>query len=143
RPADAASLAGGASFLQAGGTVLQLEALLLGSEEYFQKRGGGTVNGFLTAVYQDLFQQPPDDAGGRYWQQRLAGGEWGSAVALALASSPAARQQEVDRFYRGLVRRPAEPAGASYWMNVLLQGAPDAALVTALVISQEYSARLP
>jgi hypothetical protein len=142
RPADAASLAAGASFLGAGGTVAQLEALLLGSEEYFQKRGGGTVNGFLTAVYQDLFHQGPDAAGAQYWQQVLANGAPRSAVALTLLGSTAADRQALDDQYNRLVRRPIEAGGRDYWTQDLQQGVPLTAVITALVASGEYFDRL-
>src|ERR1700676_2537914 len=38
----------------------QIEAQILGSNEYLQSRGGGTNAGWLSAVYQDLLQRPWD-----------------------------------------------------------------------------------
>ena len=40
-------------FFSAGGTVEQFIAILAGSQEYFQNRGGASNNGFLSALFQD------------------------------------------------------------------------------------------
>src|SRR5207302_6680064 len=60
RSADPAGLGGGVSFLMNGGSIEQLEAILIGSTEYFQTRAGGTNDGFLNALYEDVLHRPID-----------------------------------------------------------------------------------
>jgi hypothetical protein len=54
RPADAAGLAGWTNYLRDGNTNLDLASQLLASDEYYQVQGGGTNQGFLTALYEDV-----------------------------------------------------------------------------------------
>jgi hypothetical protein len=51
------------NFLAQGGTQLRLEANIVGSDEYFITRGGGTVNGYLQTLYQDVLNRPIDPIG--------------------------------------------------------------------------------
>jgi len=59
RPADASGQQAGALFLEAGGSQIELRALLYGSPEYYQK-AGGTNSGFLAALFQDVIGQALD-----------------------------------------------------------------------------------
>ena len=75
RQADAAGLTSNVNFLVAGGTIEQMQANLLGSPEYFTSQGGGTNQGFLTALYQDLLNRSVDAAA-----QALYGGALNAGV---------------------------------------------------------------
>src|SRR3954452_20516155 len=55
RAPDAIGLIAGVQFLTNVGTDEQLAAVLTASPEYFVARGGGTVDGFLAALYEDIF----------------------------------------------------------------------------------------
>src|SRR5262249_20143425 len=46
--------------LTSGGTQEQVAALVISSQEYFNKGGNTTVQGFLNNVYQDVLQRPAD-----------------------------------------------------------------------------------
>src|SRR5205823_2438641 len=74
RPADSVGLANWTAFLGDGHTTTDLEAQLLASSEYFQTRGGGTNQGWITAVYQDVLGRTPDSGGLAGWTQALSGG---------------------------------------------------------------------
>ena len=45
------------NLLGRGATSEQLEASFLGSEEYFLRRGGGSITGWLTATYRDTLNR--------------------------------------------------------------------------------------
>src|SRR5262249_31775585 len=60
RPVDQPGLNSALQFLAAGNTFDQLRAILIGSDEYFVTRGGGTVSGFLNAMFQDVLGRPID-----------------------------------------------------------------------------------
>src|SRR6478736_4837048 len=53
RPATPGEVSFGAGFLQQGGTDSQLRGLILAGQEYFT-HAGGTNEGFLTKLFQDL-----------------------------------------------------------------------------------------
>src|SRR5207302_911227 len=84
RAADALGLVGLVNFLAAGGTIEQEKAILLGSAEYYTNRGGGTNNGFLTALYQDVLERTIDTAGQNFFNQELALGFSRTTVATQL-----------------------------------------------------------
>src|SRR5262249_25496206 len=75
-------------FLAQGGRVDQLQSILLGSLEYFQRRGGGSNAGFLAALYQDVLGRPIDLFGAQSLTRVLASGVPRTAVAAALIGSP-------------------------------------------------------
>jgi hypothetical protein len=74
RPVDPVGLNTWVPFLAQGGTPLQLEARILGSQEYIARRGGGTGFGFLQALFQDVLGRPPDTAGLASFSQALVFG---------------------------------------------------------------------
>src|SRR5205823_13663913 len=62
RQADAAGLSSFVAALATGSTVNQVKVSLLSSEEYFD-RAGGTANGFLNRLYQDVLGRALDANG--------------------------------------------------------------------------------
>src|SRR5438552_1142861 len=74
RGADPSGLATYTGLLATGSTAEQVAAILAGSDEYFQTRGGGTNNGFLSALYQDAVQRAIDPTGQAGFTQLLNAG---------------------------------------------------------------------
>src|SRR5439155_17415953 len=62
RNADPSGLATFVTFMRAGGTLDQVSSILTSSAEYVQVRGGGTKNGFVTAVYTDTLNRTPSSS---------------------------------------------------------------------------------
>src|SRR5207247_9965982 len=73
-PADPAGLNTWLNLLSQGGSLLQVEAGILGSDEYLTTRGGGTVNGFLQALFEDTLHRPIDATGSQAFTQALTVG---------------------------------------------------------------------
>src|SRR5262249_54031083 len=71
---DASGLNTYTTLLAQGGNLTEVEAALIGSQEYFVVRGGGTIKGFLQAVYSDTLNRAPDAAGGAGFTQQLNAG---------------------------------------------------------------------
>src|SRR5262249_10589435 len=67
RAADPSGLNTWVHYLAQGGTAEQLRALLLGSDEYFSRFGGGSNSGYLAALYQDALQRSLDATGAAGW----------------------------------------------------------------------------
>ncbi len=143
RSADADGLAFWMAFLANGGTPLQVEAMILGSAEYFQVRGGSANQDFVDAIYHDVLGRSPDSAGDQFFGQYLANG--GSRVELAdiVLNSPEDEIVRVKGYYQQFLRRALEPAGQAYWVNLLTQGEPDEMVVAGIVGSDEYFERFP
>jgi hypothetical protein len=142
READPAGLDGLTALLAPGGTAKTAEAALLGSEEYFATRSGGTDAGFLTALYGDLLGRAPDDAGAALYGSLLQNGTPRSAVADLVLHSPEADQVLVRGIYRELLHREADPDGLNFWVGLLGQGVGEEVVRARFVASDEYAARL-
>jgi hypothetical protein len=85
RDADEAGLRFWVAFLGSGGTADGLRARLLASDEYFGRHGG--ADGFVAALYHDLFGREADAAGWQYWRQQLQAGRSADAVVAAFLAS--------------------------------------------------------
>ena len=103
RGADPGGLNGFVNYLGAGGTIKQVAAILLASPEYLQVRGGGTVNGFLQAIYQDVLSRAPDAFGLSAFTSALNAGVTRLQVAQLVLDSPEATNLEVNLCNRVLL----------------------------------------
>jgi uncharacterized protein GlcG (DUF336 family) len=128
--------------LNAGGTVEQVSANVLGSSEYYQVRGGGTPGGFLDALYADLVGHPADPTTRGELSRALAHGLSRTVVAGAVLNSPAHQQQIVEGIYERFLHRPADPQGLSGGAAFLRHGGHDEAFAAGIIGSDEYFGRL-
>src|SRR5437588_11443550 len=72
RGADPQGLAGSVAFLEGGGTVEQLAAILVTSPEYASLHGISTNDGFLDALYADTLRRAVDPMGRKGWDTAFA-----------------------------------------------------------------------
>jgi uncharacterized protein GlcG (DUF336 family) len=141
RPADPAGAAAFGAAVTAGQPVESFEAALLGSAEYFQRPGGGTDDGFITALYADLLGRPADVGARAALDGLLAGGVSRTQVAAGVLASDEYLGDLVNGFYQDFLGRPADAAGLAAFTHYLRQGGHDEAVVAALIGSDEYFAR--
>ena len=118
-----------------------MEAILIGSTEYFSNRGAGTANGFLQSVYSDVLRRPIDPGGAQAWGQALTNGVTRTAVAAAILASRESDQIEVQDLYALVLHRAADTSGLNTFTNALQQGMTNELLLTILAASGEYFAR--
>jgi streptogramin lyase len=137
RAADQAGLDGFLSFLGNGGSIEQVEAAILGSAEYYQMHGG-TNDGFLSAVYQDVLNRSLDANGAQSWGTQLASGTSTGAVAGSILTSLEAETDEVQSDFNQFLHRSADPAGLNGFTTALQQGASNEVVIAAMVGSDEY-----
>jgi hypothetical protein len=104
RPADPTGLAGWTGFLADDHSNLDLAAQLIGSAEYFQIQGGGTVVGFLNAVYQDVLCRPISPGEQAFWLDELSD-EGPVEVAEDILESDEARDLQVQHAFSSYLRR--------------------------------------
>jgi uncharacterized protein (TIGR03118 family) len=140
RLADAFGLNLYVGFLGSGGTAEQLEAVLIGSNEYLANRGNGTIDGFLSAAYQDILSRP-SDSGTQFWKQALANGATRTGVAGGILVSLESDHDEVQAMYRQLLGRTADQNGLAFFTNFLQQGGTNETAMAMIIASDEYFAR--
>jgi hypothetical protein len=138
RPADPAGRMWWIDRLARGTTYVQATAQILASNEYFQRHGGGTDDGWLSAVYSDVLAGRPVDVDGlAFWDGQLATRSR-SSIALALVSSTEGLGDRVQNLYQRYLHRAADAGGAAYWASVIQGGGNDDQVVAALLVSNEY-----
>jgi hypothetical protein len=140
RPPDAAGLAAFVNYLGAGGTIGDVKALILSSDEYFLGKGGGTNAGWLAAMYQDILGRPPDPVGLQFFGGLLNSGASRLAVALMIVKSQESNTILVNGFYQTYLNRPADPFGLNTFVNALDAGVHEQDIVAIIMGSDEYFA---
>jgi hypothetical protein len=142
RAADPLSLNAVIAFLAAGGTVEQVAARLAGSQEYFDTRAAGSVDGFLDSLYQDVLQRGVDPGAQAAFGQAIAAGVSRVQLAAFVLGSMEYEQDLVQRCYRHYLGRSADASGLGFSVNALQIGVRDEQILAAIVGSDEYFARL-
>jgi hypothetical protein len=141
RSADSTGLTNFTNFLGASGTDEQVAVLLAASGEYFTNRGGGTNDGFLTALYQDALNRAVDPTGLAAWEQALANGTTRQQVATAIFGSGEYDTDLVQNYYQTYLGRSADSAGLNGFVTALQNGARNESVILDIMTSQEYYVR--
>jgi hypothetical protein len=141
RDVDPLGLQTGLQFLSTG-TAEQLQARLLGSQEYYLRFGGGTDLGFMSALYQDALGRAIDPLGARDIPLLLAHGFSRASVAIIVLGSPESDAREVQASYQEFLHRAADPMSLDVFSQALQAGLPNELLISVLVGSDEYFARV-
>jgi hypothetical protein len=140
RHVDTATQAAAALYLAGGGSPVQLEAIVLGSDEYYQLHGG-TDAGFLAGLGKDVLSGSLDPAGLALFQAELAAGTPRYVVALQVMGAPQAAVAEANRLYQEVLGRPASGPELLFPAMYIL-GGNETEVLLALLLSEEY-AKLP
>ena len=119
RGADTGGLNAFVNYLAMGGTIKQVEVIMLSSDEYFQTQGGGTNTGFLQAVYRDVLNRPPDAGGLQAFLQALNNGLSRRQVAEIILDSPEGTTVLVTNMYQKFLNRNPDPTGLSSFVAAI------------------------
>ena len=139
READATGLASWTQYLDQGGTAESLQALILGSGEYFTRIAGGTVDGFLQALYSDVLHRAPDAAGLQGWGELMEDEDaTPTDIAAAVMRSLESDIDEVQGLYQRFLHRGADPLGLLAFTNALQQGVTNEVAAMVMLGSAEY-----
>ena len=141
RSAEPAGREGWVQFLAQGGTKDQLQAHLLGSEEYFL-RAGGTNGGFLSTAYELLLKRSIEQAGAQAWEAVLQNGVSRQGVAAAILSSAEENSRTVQAFFELYLRRPVDDAALDAFIDAMQNGMSDELALAVILGSEEYFSRL-
>src|SRR5438132_373188 len=139
READATGLASWTQYLDQGGTAESLQALILGSGEYFTRIAGGTVDGFLQALYSDVLHRAPDAAGLQGWGELMEDEDaMPTDIAAAVMRSLESDIDEVQGLYQRFLHRGPDPLGLLAFTNALQQGVTNEVAAMVMLGSTEY-----
>jgi hypothetical protein len=142
RNADPFGLSSFTGMLLAGATVEQVEAIIVGSPEYYATRGGGTDEGFLNAVYNDVLNRNIDPTGNAVDLLLLEQFTPRSTVAGLVLNSLEGRQVLVTSYYQTFLRRGPDTGGLNFFTDLLLSGVRDEQVIAMIVGSEEYLGKL-
>jgi Domain of unknown function (DUF4214)/Divergent InlB B-repeat domain len=112
-----------------------VESQILGSSEYFANRGGGTDDGFVGALFQDLLGRPPAAAELTAFKTLLAQGTPRPQLALNVLQSKEGRTKFVQGYFQPLLGRSPTPAEIDSLVTRTGQ-----AILVAILASDEYFA---
>jgi choline dehydrogenase-like flavoprotein len=128
---------GASEFRGAGGPSLQ--ALILGSGEYFTRIAGGTVDGFLQALYGDVLHRAPDAAGLQGWGELLEDEDaTPTDIAAAVMNSLESDIDEVQGLYQRFLHRGADSLGLLTFTSALQHGVTNEVATMVMLGSAEY-----
>jgi uncharacterized delta-60 repeat protein len=124
--------------LQAGAYAdEQVEAYFLSSQEYLAAHGG-TGQGWISALYQDLLGRTPTPAEVQSWVNVLLTGGSPFEIAYGFAASREREAQRVRANYQTYLGRDATQAEVDLWVGAFLAGLGSEDMVAGFVGSPEY-----
>ncbi|HXT59186.1 MAG TPA: DUF4214 domain-containing protein [Pirellulales bacterium] len=138
RSADPAALAADSRLLAHGMTNEQLATIIISSDEYYSLQGG-TLDGFLNALFQDTLGRPIDAIAKNTLEDNRAAGMTRAQLAAIIFGSHEYHADVVKNIYLDLLDRPADAPGDAYWANQLDGGATDEHVMAVIAASNEYS----
>ena len=138
RVPDSATVSYFVGLLQQGETVEQVEAVMYGSAEFFNNEGGGTDDGFLSALYLDALDRPLDSTGEAVWGAELLAFPSTYNVALSILTSSEAQQDLIGAAYLKYLGHSVDSAGNAYWLGQLQAGMTDQEFYAQLLGSLEF-----
>ena len=141
RPADKSGLNTFVGALAAGASIEQVQAVLVGSTEYYQ-HAGGTDEKFLGNLYAKVLHRGIDTVGKATWTQALTNGLSRTTVGGFVITSAEAENNLVGEQYEGFLQRSADAAGLGGWLAARRQGLRREALVAGFLGSDEFFADL-
>ncbi len=128
--------------LGSGGGAEVLAAQVFGSPEYFNSRGNGSNDGFLSALYCDVLSRSIDQVAQTLDDGALGSGAPRTAIASSALDSAEYRSHLITGFYQRYLGRAATPGEISHWTAFMSSGGTDEQVIAAIVSSQEYFARV-
>jgi hypothetical protein len=118
------------------GTLNDARAIMLGTDEFFA-RNGGTTDGFLSALFQQVLQRSPTPT--ELTQTAALDNEFARRdVATELLESPEANVVTVSDFYRATLGREPDAFGLDFWTSLLDAGATEESVLSGFLGSDEY-----
>ena len=137
-------------FLQGGGTVEQLKAMLAASQEFFNDAQTlDTTAGLTTAnqkyvdfLFQKILSRTADSGGLNGFTQQLDNNVPRFQVATEVITSQEAYIDVVESFYGAFLHRHSDANGLNGFVGQLRAGIRDEVVIDEIVASDEYFGRV-
>lgn len=150
RAPDAAGWQHFTQVLAAGGTVEQVAASVIGSDEYMQGLAVSAISvpgqppndGFLEKLFQDVLGRDADPDAVKAFDALLAGHATHAQVAAMVLHSAEYAQDLVQDVFHQFLGRDADSKALAFESQKFLHGQTDEELIAAVVGSAEYYKRL-
>lgn len=136
RAADPVALAYFVGELEAGVTSYTVEAQILNSDEFMTR--SGSVNGFVSNLYNDLLNRLPSDSEFSYWVGQMNNGLSAASVIAQFLGSSEYFAIQINSLYEQFLNRAADPAAMTYWLAQFHNGATPQTLEAVLASSAEF-----
>lgn len=114
-----------------------LYSTFISMDEMFLVQGGGTNQGYITALYRELLLREPDQGGLSFWSARLDRGENRRAISDSIWFSPEKYNVRVTEAYQKFLGRTANAGEQEYWSNVARAFGPTV-MRSMIMSSDEY-----
>jgi hypothetical protein len=138
RAADPASVSFWVGRLGSVG-YLGMQKGILSSSEYLAARGGGTIDGFVDALYQDVLGRPADKSVHTNLLTQFGGaGLSQKGLVESLCGSGEGRAALLNQLFKRLLRRPPDPGAGGVFASQLGSGTPEETVLVEIVSSPEY-----
>jgi hypothetical protein len=151
--------------LENGATPQEVQARIMGSDEFFARVSGDLTNfleeyggpalqagsvaqteltayRFLNAVYGEVLNRPVDATGLAGWSPLAVDAAGRSQIVRDVEASPEATHLAVATIYQDTLGRAPDAAGLAYWAGQLQQGVSQSTVVANVLGSDEFFARL-
>jgi uncharacterized repeat protein (TIGR02543 family) len=138
RAPSPAELTAGLAQLGAGVGDEDFEATLLGSGEYLSTRGGGTNDGFLDALFQDLLGRTPSSSERGTLRTAIENATPRSQIAKRILTSSEAKTRIVKGFFSAFLNRQPTQAELNTYLAQLDAGASPENVAATVLGSLEY-----
>lgn len=122
--------------------VQQLTAIVMGSDEYFQRRANASNATFVQVMFQDATGSPIDPETEARLNQDLANGRSRDAVSLQVLRDIRSYQETVRDAYFTYLHRAVEQSGLDYFVSALSRGLREEDVYASVIGSDEYFAKL-
>jgi len=108
--------------------------------ESCEERAVLSANGtdFVTALYSDILNRAPDQAGLANYNSLLQSGASPASVAGSIWDSAEHRGVQIDGFYQTLLHRAADSEGRQAWIDKMVGGMSEETVMLGFVTSVEY-----
>jgi hypothetical protein len=127
--------------MQAGANFQFIEAIIVGTPEFYQA-AGGTAQGFLNALYQDFLNRPVDSTSSTQWGNLLAAGFSTTGVALGVLSSSEYLTDLVNEDYQTYFGVAPNSISLGAYVAALQGGTQSNTMVVASILgSPEYGSQ--
>ena len=118
--------------------MIALDASLLGSREFYQTQGGGTTQGFLSALGHAWFGTEFSPRVQDRLTRQLKRGASRRQVALGVITSPSGISTEVNNLVEGILDRPAKSKDVARFGPLVKRG-QFSQVAVALFGSREFT----